>query len=521
MSKGKKKKKQQTPITPARKRSYAGAQSSRLLNDWNAYSTSADSELFGNLRTLRNRSRALARDNDYISGLLTTMANNIVGCGMTFQAQTQMQRGNKPNGALNQSIEAAWLRWSRAESCHAGGRLHWPDIEQLAARTIIQDGEVFLRKIRQPFGRDNIPYALEVIEADQIADDYSVSITPEGNTIKMGVELNQWNRPVAYWMYEYHPGDHHFVLKPKSTRPVRVLASEIVHLYRALRPNQTRGIPWIFSSMVRMQHVNKFEEAEVVATRAQSNIVGFIQRADDDTTIPNPEDSDDRVDGFEPGAIDYLNPGETFQGFAPTRPGDSFDPFMRAMLRALAAGQGISYASVSKDYSQTSFSSIRAEVLEERKQYKVLQNWLIRSMHTLIYEEWLEIAALSGAVKIDNFEFGITNALKHRWIPPGWDWVNPQQDTESNIDALRAGLTTATKIVSQKGEDYEELLQQRKQEIELADSMGLVFDLTGKGPPVETPGPPVETPEPPPDPPKKKDFLELLNGNGKYLTLSN
>jgi lambda family phage portal protein len=512
------KKKKAKPVQPSKsykppkKRSYSGAQTGRLLNDWASYAGSADSELFSSLKILRNRSRTLERDNDYISGLFTTLTDNIIGAGVVLQSKVQMLRGTKPNFDLNQKIELAWKKWSRAKTCHSGGRLSWVAIQQLAMRAIVQDGEVFIRIIRQPFGSSKIPLALEVIEADQLADDYSVGLTREGNAIKMGIELDQWQRPVAYWLYPYHPGDRHFVLDPKQSQPQRIPAAEVIHLYRILRPSQTRGVPWIYSSMVRMQHVNKFEEAEVVAARAQAAIMGFVQRPEDDTTPltdPNASDDDNQIEGFEPGAIDYLNPGETFQGFAPTRPGDSFDPFMKAMLRALAAGQGVSYESVSKNYSDTNYSSARAAFLPERQHYRILQNWLIEELHTPIYELWLEAAILCGEIPIENFELNIDNYFRHRWMAPGWQWVDPLKDGQANVEALRAGLTTATKILASEGEDFEEILIQRKQELELAQSLGLTFDLTGKTP---GPDPPTE------DPLNAKKFLEITNGSRAITT---
>jgi lambda family phage portal protein len=512
----KKQKKQDPKVSPsAPRRSYAGAKNSRLLSDWSFSNASGDNAIFSSLKTLRSRSRSLERDNDYVCGLFTTLQDNIVGAGVVLQAKVKKQRGKKPDLELNQKIETVWARWSRAENCHVGGRMSWTVIQQLIIRAIVQDGEVFVRIVRQPFGTSKIPLALEVIEADQLAEDHTVRELPNGHTIKMGIEFNEWQRPVAYWMLPYHPGELGFVMRPQKTKPERILAHEIIHLYRILRPSQTRGVPWIYSSMVRMNHVGRYEEAEVIATRAQANIMGFVERTDDDPVAPDPNnqpDSQDQIDGFEPGAIDYLNPGETFKGFAPTRPGDAFDPFMKAMLRALSAGQGVSYESVSKNYSDTNYSSARAAFLPERLHYRILQNWLIEALHTPIYELWIEAAILCGEISIPNFEFNFENYVRHRWMAPGWKWVDPLKDGMANVEALRSGLTTATKILAEEGEDYEEILIQRKEEIELAKSMGLEFDLTGKGPPQDTQLPADS------NPPAKK-FLEMARE--QYLITAN
>ena len=47
------------------KRMYAAAQNNRLTSDWISQATSADSEVRGSIRMLRNRARQLVRDSDF------------------------------------------------------------------------------------------------------------------------------------------------------------------------------------------------------------------------------------------------------------------------------------------------------------------------------------------------------------------------------------------------------------------------------------------------------------------------
>ena len=51
--------------TPKRKRSYLGNQVSSLLSDFLSPATSADTEIRGAIRRLRDRSRQLSRNNPY------------------------------------------------------------------------------------------------------------------------------------------------------------------------------------------------------------------------------------------------------------------------------------------------------------------------------------------------------------------------------------------------------------------------------------------------------------------------
>ena len=198
-----------------RQRMYQGANVSRLTSDWVTSSTSADAEIKGSLPRLRNRSRQLVRDNDYARQAIRAVKNNVVGTGIKLQAQVRMQRGGgRLDQPVNDAIETAWAAWGKKQFCHTGGRLSWHDMERLVIGAMAESGEVFIRKVRQPFGGSRVPFALEVIESDLLDDTYTGRSTIDGNEWRMGVECDKWGRPVQYAFLNKHPGDSPFQGQP-------------------------------------------------------------------------------------------------------------------------------------------------------------------------------------------------------------------------------------------------------------------------------------------------------------------
>lgn len=459
-----------------RLRSFDGARYDRLVSDWVTSTNSLDADLRKGLKTLRQRSRDLAQNNDYVRNALRVIENNVVGQGITMQASVRMRRGNRMDDTTNAAIEAAWAKWKRARYCHTAGILSFADIERLAIRSVADSGEVFIRMVRQQFGGGRVPMGLEVIEADRLDVDNNEVAKGTGNEVRMGVERDQWGRPVAYHFKAQHPGDYPLAVSGTvDGRTIQVPADQVIHLYRQERPGQTRGFPWIASAIMRMHHLNGFTEAEVIAARAEACRMGFITLPEDDAMQDGSQD-DQPVSNFEPGKIERLLPGETYTEAKPTRPGGTFEPFVRAMLRSMAAGIGVSYATLSRDYSDANYSSSRLSLLDDRDQWRVLQSWMIECFHRRVFEEWLDLAVLSGELQLTQYEANPEPFKAVRWIPRGWQWVDPAKEMSAYKDAVRCGFTTLADVVAAQGGDLEDLMQQRRRELDMAEELGLTLD---------------------------------------------
>ncbi|MGE0410027.1 MAG: phage portal protein, partial [Amphiplicatus sp.] len=397
-------------IAPAKQRragarAYGGAIVDRLTSDWIAPGTSADSEIFGSLRILRNRSRAILRDYDFARAGARALVNNVVGRGVRLQMQVKMLRGEgKLATDINDAIETAFWDWGRAGNCDVTGRLSWADVQALAFRRIFEDGEILLRRINtERFGDSRYPFALEVIEADMLADDHNGEW--QGREIRMGVEVDRWGRPAAYWLHPRHPGDYQFRGRVDQTRLVRIPAAEIKHIFVVDRPGQTRGVPWLAATIKRVRNTQGYEEAEVIAARVQACNMGFVISPEGDYAADdeNPEDANLPTLNMEPGVLERLGPGEEITFNNPTRPAGNYEPFMRSQGRGFAAGIGVTYEELSGDYSQSNYASSRLGRSNTQDGHRVVQSWLIGQLHEGVFGQWLVEAVAGGARDLADF----------------------------------------------------------------------------------------------------------------------
>jgi len=184
---------------------------------------------------------------------------------------------------------------------------------------------------------------------------------------------------------------------------------------------------------------------------------------------------------LQPGTIERLNPGETFTFAAPNRPNSQLDPFMRLMLREVASGAGASYESLSRDYSQSNYSSSRLSLLDDRDLWRMLQKWFIRSFRMKVHRAWLQAAVLSRAVStisVEAYALDPESFAAVRFKPRGWNWVDPTKEVQAAKDAVRCGFTTVGRVIelTGNGDDLEDILEDRAAELELMQEYGLTFD---------------------------------------------
>lgn len=462
-------------------RMYAAAKSSRLTTGFGQSNTSADSELISSLRALRSRARELVRDAGYVKRSKVVVVNNVIGPGIGLQAQVKSTSGIL-NKRVNDDIERTWKEWSRAVNCHTGGGLHFSDMERMLMGQVFEAGEIFIRKHYRPFGESDIPYALEVIEPERILDEYQPSTLEPNAHVRMGVEVDEFYRPIAYWIRQRHPGEVR--LAPWETDYIeRVPANQIIHLRIIDRWPQTRGEPWLHTAMRKAYDMDGYIEAEIVRARAEANKVGALK-----TSRPygdEVKDSDGNVIrreiASEPGSWEVLFEDEEMQFPQPTSPNSQADPFLRFMLREMAAGAGPSFESISRDYSQSNYSSSRLGLLEDRDLWRVIQMWFIRSFREPLHRDWLQSAIFARAIPsipVTAFAVDPLRYLAVRYKPRGWSWVDPTTEVAAYKEAEKAGYITKSRVIAltADGMDHEDMMEEREHELKVQKEKGLTFD---------------------------------------------
>jgi lambda family phage portal protein len=178
-------------------RSYNAATHGRRTANWHAPATSANRELEYQLRTLRNRSRDLVRNNDYAKRAIDVIEGNTVGTGI--------RPAPWEDGRVEKRVKKLWQSWGEDVSCDFDEQLNFYGLQGLIMRTVAESGECLILRRRN---NQNIPVQLQVLEPDYL-DAYKTSFLIEpGKPFQfMGIEFDERGKRTGYWLYDNHPSE--------------------------------------------------------------------------------------------------------------------------------------------------------------------------------------------------------------------------------------------------------------------------------------------------------------------------
>src|SRR5689334_5259002 len=327
-------------------RHYEGAAEGRRTQGWYRTSADANAALVGAGARLRDVARDLVRNNPHAKSALKTISDHVVGWGIVA----------KPDKASKRAADL-WQQWAGTTACDSDGRHDFYGIQKLAMRTVVEAGEVLIRRrFRRPEDGLPVPMQLQVLEPDYL-DTMRTNERLEGGrgVIIQGVEYNPIGQRVAYWLFPEHPGSE-MALGQASQR---VRAENILHVFDQERPGQVRGASWFAPVLLRFKDFDEYEDATLMKQKIAACLAVITSDVEGaGTGLGAVSSSDPLVDSLEPGMILNAAPGRDFQVVQPPSVRE-YPEYTKTALRAIATGLGVTYEDLTGDYAGMPFSAAR------------------------------------------------------------------------------------------------------------------------------------------------------------------
>lgn len=438
--------------------------------------------------TLQTRAEDLTGNHWGATSVVDAITVNTVGTGLRPQAKPNYRRLGISREAAREVAEQqewAWKVWCR--EAHVSGRLFFDDLCFLGLRSSLIHGEmIHLPVMLQDSGR-KFSLALQDVHPLRLQTPNDLSLQPN---IRDGVELDDIGRPVAYWFADpprtsSEPlggfgglSSAQFVCKPArhAHRPC------VFHLFRTEENEQVRGVSKLAPGLKLFRHLDDSLDYELMAQIVTASLPVFIA-TDDPQGVVRAQYEQQGTEYSpvyhgalpDPGTLMYGNPGEKPHILESNRPGNNFVPFTELVLRAAAASTGMPYEVLSKDFSKTNYSSARAALLEAWRVFLLYRHWMVNHYCTALWAMVQEEACLRGYVQLPKgapgFYEGFHAWTQSKWIGPARGYVDPVKEVRANVMALENRLTTHADIIAERGEDWEEVWEQRTLEEKRADEM--------------------------------------------------
>jgi len=348
-----------------------------------------------------------------------------------------------------QLMNEAWDGWT--PYCDLSSRFSFGTRQGLITREFRVAGEVFIYLTYGNTGRPRI----QLVESERCETPPKLSQNP--NVID-GVQVDSNGRPEAYWFQE----DSDTNRQPTWTA---VAADRIVHLMDPSRIGQMRGLPIVYPVLRDLIDVAELQELEMLAAKDAASTSKVVTTADGDL------DAEQILRGesttFSDGHKEYykqeiggetivLRNGDTYSQFPSNRPSVAVQSFWDFVSARAAAGLGLPI-----------------EILIMRS----LQGTTVRGLYDMAHAYF----RCATAVLADPFariwehvmlnERSVRNRLpgdfrRIRYTPPRSINVDVGYNSNALINEWRAGFTTLEAIASARGEEWEQIMDQRAIEIQ-------------------------------------------------------
>jgi len=458
------------PRPSQRSSAFAAAQISRLTSSWTNDPGAVNRWIRWELRTLRARARQQVRSDSYGRAWGLAVEQNAAGPSpFELRGRVRTRRGDKLDILTNKRIEPAYRDFSRAAVCDVTGKLSLQAMHRLNLRTWASDGEILMRLYP---GEGPHGFQCQILDVERLDIEKNERYS-DGRSIKMGVEMDVYGRPLAYYILRQHPGEYGLFGQGTTRDSERVPADQIIHAFVPEWPEQARGIPPLAASMMRMWHMGEFEQAAVINARVGASKIAAISigQGDEGTLADGKDSVGNYLSDSGPAEYWVIPEGAELHEWNPQFPDAAIEPFVRAMLRGTAAGLGVAYHAFANDPSNVNYSTARVALLQERDMWMTLQQWYVEQVVERLYEAWLLYAPLTGVIPS---EWTADRRLRSvRWRVKRWQWVDPLKEAQAQSEAIDARLTSRTRLADEAGEEFEDILEEISEEQKLAASLGV------------------------------------------------
>lgn len=434
------------------------------------------------------RTRMQGADNPQVVTNRRRKINHVVRTGLEPDFQFVDAAGNRDT-EKNERFRKRYNRWSKKSD--ATGILSFRMQQRVARNDLFVSGEFFTKK-SYDFSNKNInPLRIELLERDHL--DTSKNSTVAGDTIiRRGIEYNSKGKPVAYWLFPFHPSDGDLLSVTQESQ--RIPADWVIHTFVPERISQRSGVPEASCVWETAHNLEGMEEYSLLQARAGAmeggNLEGGMpgdapyqlgtglgnQPAQSCAQNPVSLGENGELTGeaeVEIGGLMYriIPNGMKWNPPESKTPNANLSQFSDHSARRIASPVGLSYGMSTGDFQKSSFAAEMAALEHTRvdfecDQFEFIETWLNQVMGWFLEAEYFFNLATGRddlAGYMDDPDYYLEQV---GWQYNGEQTLNPYQQANANRLQIDLGMLTHRQSAASIGNNFDENMDSQMDELE-------------------------------------------------------
>jgi lambda family phage portal protein len=450
-------------------RSYRAARTDRRRRRNAGGGGSADFHDEHDREELREKCRDSVRNDAFVKGLVRLSVNNVLG--HDAEATGYEPRPGTPDDEWNRMAVDRFTDWARNE-CDVYGHQSLREMAAMCFEENLQAGE----SVNIMLSRSPVSGKLQAVDPERLVQPPPGEGDRFEGPVKFGIHRSaSTGRPMHYWIAPYTDTGY----RVDHSEGQWVHEMDVLHSFRKRRASQTRGISELAPALDDLEMMNQYSEAELMGAHVAACAGIWVPNKGSNDRLPSghPDEAGDADENYrpskmEPAMIYQGRPGEDKpEVIDPKKPAEQYADFFEAQARVCMFALGIPLEMFS--WGASSYSTARSALLQAYRTFRRHQIFLVEHFFRPIWR-W----------KISQFiKYGDIRAPRegdpwdHSWIVPGWDWINPLDETRAGKEAIDSGMSSLTRELALKGEKVEEVLDERAEELKIAEEKAEKYDL--------------------------------------------
>ena len=436
---------------------------------WTAYSKSAHEDISENVELLRERSRDLYAGGGPIGrGAIDRLCLNALGTGLTLNVRIDPAKlGMDEQSASDwaSKTESEFDYWASSRNADVGRELSFYDLQALALKSILLDGEVLVVLWNRPVR--NFPYGLcvQLIEGDRIRSPMNQS----GQIWDEGVALDEWGNVRGYNVTNRNPNAE--LIGQPNLKDVYIPASdEVFHLFMRERIGQHRGVPFLAPVIEVLKQLSRYTEAELMAAVVSGMYSIFFEHEPREDGAYGAEEYASEsgygeIPGLEGlttemmyGSVMDLPEGVKATSLQPGRPNQNFNQFIESLAHQIGGALGIPQELLFLHFT-ASYSASRGALLEAWKLFKYWRKWFASNFCQRVYEAFIDEAVRLGRIVAPLYAQDDYHAKLYtwaEWVGPSQGQLDPTKEVAAAVERISNNLSTYQRECGElTGEDWD------------------------------------------------------------------